>query len=104
MFKNYLKTMLRSLLKNKAYSFLNVAGLAIGIACASLIFLWVGDELTFDNVNLKKNNLYQVKVNSSYAGNNFTMGSTPRLLASSPVAVDFLMEEKISENKAQCHF
>jgi putative ABC transport system permease protein len=82
MFKNAFKVAVRSLLKNKGYSFLNIFGLAIGIACAGLIFLWVGDELTFDNVNLKKNNLYEVKVNSSYAGNNFTMGSTPRLMAS----------------------
>jgi len=81
MFKNYFKTTMRSLLKNKAYSFLNVAGLAIGIACAGLIFLWVGDELTFDNNNVKKDNLYAVKVNMEYSGNRFTMGSTPRVMA-----------------------
>lgn len=45
MFRNYFKTTFRNLWKNKGYSFLNIFGLAIGIACAALIFLWVEDEL-----------------------------------------------------------
>jgi putative ABC transport system permease protein len=80
---NQIKTTIRSLLKNKANGFLNISGLAIGIACAGLIFLWVADELTFDNNNVKKDNLYALKVNASYGGNEFTMGSTPRLMAAS---------------------
>ena len=80
---NNLKTTLRCLLKNKAYGFLNIGGLAIGIACACLIFLWIGDELTFDHVNVKQDRLYSVQVNAAYGGNSFTMGSTPRLMASS---------------------
>jgi ABC-type antimicrobial peptide transport system permease subunit len=78
MFKNYFKTTLRSLWRNKAYSFLNIFGLAIGIACAGLIFLWVEDELNWDNNNVKKSQLYQLEVNMTMDGNNFTMGSTPR--------------------------
>ena len=54
MFKNYIKTAFRSLTKNKAYSFLNIFGLSIGIACAALIFLWVEDEVNYDSVNCKK--------------------------------------------------
>src|SRR5271170_8025505 len=83
MFKNFFKTTFRSLWKNKGYSFLNIGGLAIGIACAGLIFLWVADELTWDSFNTKQGRLYSVKVNASYGGNAFTMGSTPRLMASS---------------------
>ncbi|MGN6193578.1 MAG: hypothetical protein ACTHOB_01490 [Ginsengibacter sp.] len=45
MFKNFFKTTIRSLERNKGYSFLNIFGLAIGIACAGFIFLWVEDEL-----------------------------------------------------------
>src|SRR6516162_5425323 len=78
MFRNYFKTTLRSLWRNKAYSFLNIFGLAIGIACAGLIFLWVEDELNWDNNNVKKSQLYQLEVNMTLDGNNFTMGSTPR--------------------------
>lgn len=81
MIKNYFKTTFRNLWKNKGYSFLNIFGLAIGIACAGLIFLWAEDELTFDNGNAKKDRLYQLNVNMTFDGNEFTMGSTPRLMA-----------------------
>jgi len=70
--------MFRNLWKNKGYSLLNILGLAIGITCAGLIFLWAEDELTFDNTNVKKNRLYQLEVNMTSGGNNFTMGSSPR--------------------------
>ena len=78
MITNYFKTTIRNLWKNKTYSFLNIFGLAIGIACASLIFLWVENELNWDNNNAKKSQLYQLEVNMTLDGNNFTMGSTPR--------------------------
>ncbi|MFT3934362.1 MAG: ABC transporter permease [Chitinophagaceae bacterium] len=83
MLKNYFKTALRNLARNKTHSFLNIFGLAIGIACAGLIFLWVEDEITFDNINKKKASLYKVNVNMKYENNVFTMGSTPRILAAS---------------------
>ena len=50
MFKHYLKATFRNLWKNKTYSFLNIFGLAIGITCAGLIFLWVEDEVNFDQL------------------------------------------------------
>jgi hypothetical protein len=53
MILNYIKIAFRTLLKNKGYSFLNIFGLAIGITCASLIFLWVEDEVSF-NADFKK--------------------------------------------------
>ena len=81
MIKNFLKTVFRNLWKNKTYSLLNIGGLAIGIACAGLIFLWVGDELTFDHVNTKIDRLYDVSVNLNANGNIYTMGSTPRVMA-----------------------
>jgi len=80
-FKNYLKTSLRALLKNKTYSFLNIFGLAIGIACAGLIFLWVEDELHFDQFNVKKDRLYFARVNSFLNSGVFTHGSTPGVMA-----------------------
>ncbi len=78
MLKSFFKTTLRSLWKNKGYSFLNIFGLAIGIACAGLIFLWAENELNWDNNNAKKSQLYQLEVNMTSDGNNFTMSSTPR--------------------------
>ncbi|HEY5462181.1 MAG TPA: ABC transporter permease [Hanamia sp.] len=60
MFKNYFKTAWRSLLKGKGFSFINIAGLAIGMAGAILILLWLQNEISFDKFNANKNNLYQV--------------------------------------------
>lgn len=81
MFKNFFKTTFRNLWKNKTYSFLNIFGLAIGIACAGLIFLWVEDEMNFDKFNVKKDRLYFVEVNQKYDAYVFTHGSTPGVLA-----------------------
>ncbi|HXB91242.1 MAG TPA: ABC transporter permease, partial [Puia sp.] len=81
MLKNHFKFMFRNLWANKTFSFLNIFGLAIGIACAGLIFLWVEDETSFNNINVKKDRLYQLEVNMSVGGRSFTMGSTPRPMA-----------------------
>ncbi|HSZ84495.1 MAG TPA: ABC transporter permease, partial [Puia sp.] len=83
MLKNYFKTTWRSLWRNKGYSFLNIFGLAIGIACAGLIFLWAEDELKWDSNNVNKDRIYAVRENATYAGNTFTNWSTPRPMASS---------------------
>jgi len=48
MLKNYLKIALRSLLRHKAYSFINIAGLSIGMASSILILLWVQNERSYD--------------------------------------------------------
>lgn len=79
MLKNYIKTAFRSLLKNKTYSFLNIFGLAIGIACAAFIFLWVEDELNYDAVNTKMDRLFIAKENQQYVDHIFTHSSTPGL-------------------------
>jgi putative ABC transport system permease protein len=81
MIKNYIKTTLRSLLKNRSYSFLNIAGLAIGVTCASLIFLWVQDELTFNHNFAKRDVLYKVYENQTYNGKISTFFGTPGPMA-----------------------
>ncbi len=80
MFRTTLKAGLRNFWKNKSYSFLNILGLAIGIACAGLIFLWVEDETTFNNVHLKKDRLYLVMNNWSFSQNFNTYDNTPGLM------------------------
>ena len=77
MFKNFFKTTFRNLWKNKGYSFLNISGLAIGIACAGLIFLWVEDEMNWDQFNRKKDTLYRIRENQKYDTYVATFGSTP---------------------------
>ena len=77
MLKNYIKTGFRNLWTNKGYSLLNIGGLAIGIACAGLIFLWVEDELTFNHYFSNRDNLYKVKDRQTYDGTTFTFDATP---------------------------
>ncbi|MEO6630472.1 MAG: ABC transporter permease [Mucilaginibacter sp.] len=81
MIRNYFKTTMRSLLKNRGYSLLNITGLAIGIACASLIFLWVQDELTFNHNYQKKDQLYTIYENQTYNGKISTFHATPGPMA-----------------------
>ncbi|KAA9037611.1 ABC transporter permease [Ginsengibacter hankyongi] len=76
MVKNFLKTALRNLSKNRGYSFLNIFGLAIGIACAGFIFLWVEDEMNFDGNNANKSRIYLVKTNDRVDDGVFTHSST----------------------------
>jgi len=81
MFKNYFKTTIRNLWRNKTNSFLNIFGLAIGIACAGLIFLWVEDEVNFDKFNEKKDQLYIVRVNQKTDTYTATFASSPGVMA-----------------------
>src|SRR5262245_42623692 len=60
MITNYLKIAWRNIAKNKVYSFINIAGLAIGLACFTLIALYVIDELSYDRYNKKANQIYRV--------------------------------------------
>ena len=78
---NYIKIAFRTLLKNKGYSFLNIFGLAIGITCASLIFLWVEDELNFNSNFENQDQVFLVPTNQSYEGKWRTFYSTPGPLA-----------------------
>ncbi|HVX26723.1 MAG TPA: ABC transporter permease [Parafilimonas sp.] len=60
MLKNYFKTAWRSLIAGKSFSVINIGGLAIGMAGALLILLWLQNEISFDKFHTNKNNLYEV--------------------------------------------
>ncbi|HLK31212.1 MAG TPA: ABC transporter permease [Puia sp.] len=60
MFKNYFKTAYRNLIRNKSYTFINIAGLAIGIAICMIIFIVIQFELSFDKFHTKKDRIYRV--------------------------------------------
>ena len=60
MIKNYFKVAWRSLLKYKGFSFINIFGLATGIACSLLIFLFVKDELSYDRYHKNADRVYRV--------------------------------------------
>src|SRR5215217_959561 len=60
MFKNYFKVSLRNLWKNKGFSSINIFGLAVGIACSLLIFLFVKDENSYDRYHKDSDNICRV--------------------------------------------
>ncbi len=61
MFVNYIKTALRNLSRNRLYSFINIAGLAVGIAACLMIYLWVQDELSYDRFHEKAARIHRVE-------------------------------------------
>ena len=66
MIKTYLKIAFRNLLKYKTYSFLNILGLATGIACSILILMWVFNEYDYDRFNTKGDRIYRVIQNVKF--------------------------------------
>src|SRR6185295_17025555 len=64
MLRNYFRIAVRNLTKNTVYSFINIAGLSVGIACSILILLWVYNETTFNHYFKKLDVLYRVKLNN----------------------------------------
>lgn len=77
MFRNYLLITVRNLFKNGFYSFINIAGLAIGIACSILILLWVQEETSYDKFFPKADRLYQVWVRAQFDGKISSWTSVP---------------------------
>jgi putative ABC transport system permease protein len=74
MLQNYLNIAIRSLQRNLSYSFINIAGLSVGIASTFLILLWVHDELTFNSNFSNYKDIHLVKVNIN-ADNGISTGS-----------------------------
>jgi len=63
MFFNYLKIAFRNIRKHKAFSFINITGLAVGMACCVLILLWIRDELSYDRFHQNYKELFRTAVN-----------------------------------------
>jgi putative ABC transport system permease protein len=83
MLKNYLKIALRNLLRHKSYSFINIAGLAVGITCCLLILLFVQDELSYDRYHEKAERIYRLIVENQAEGRIFNnaLSSAPMVPA-----------------------
>ena len=67
MFKNYIKIALRNIKRHKGYSFINIAGLSIGMACCLLITAWVMDELSYDRFHEHAANFYRIWFDQNYS-------------------------------------
>lgn len=81
MLRNYIVITLRNLQRNKVYSFINIAGLSIGLACSMLILLWVADELSYDRFHEKYNSLHEIHINQVLSGDIKTSTFAPLPLA-----------------------
>ena len=77
MLKNYFKIAWRNLVRSKGYSAINIGGLAVGMAVAMLIGLWVYDELTFDKYHKNYDRIAQVMQHASFNGETRTQNSNP---------------------------
>ncbi|MEO6000910.1 MAG: ABC transporter permease [Chitinophagaceae bacterium] len=80
MLKNYLTIAWRNLQKNKIYSVLNIAGLAIGMASFILICLYVGDELSYDRFNDKADRIYRINSDIRFGASQLHMPVTPDVM------------------------
>ena len=73
MIKNFIKTAWRNLLKNRTFSILNIAGLAIGLSCFLLITMYVVDELSYDRYNEKADRIYRVNSDIRFGGTDLNL-------------------------------
>ena len=71
MLKNHLKIAIRNFFKHKGFSFINIFGLAVGIACCILILLFVWDEISYDKFHQKAENIYRSGIFGVLNGNEF---------------------------------
>ncbi|MBN1271522.1 MAG: ABC transporter permease [Candidatus Aminicenantes bacterium] len=77
MIKNYVKITIRQLKRRKGFSFINIAGLSLGMACCFLMLLWVQDEVSFDRFHTNADNLYIVGRKSPHQAANNTRTPAP---------------------------
>jgi putative ABC transport system permease protein len=94
MFKKFFLIAVRNISRHKVFTFINVTGLAVGLAASLLILLWVQDELSYDKFNLKASSIYRVEEDQFYSGVRYHVTVTPH--PSGPV-----WKEKIPEIKEQ---
>lgn len=81
MLRNYIKIAWRNLIRNKAFSLINISGLALGLTCSLLILLWVQDERSVDGFHTNGDQLFQVYERRSYDGKTEANYLTQGLLA-----------------------
>jgi putative ABC transport system permease protein len=97
MVENYVTSALRNFARHKLYSFINITGLAVGLACTTFILLFLRDELSYDSWIPDSENLYRVE--STY----YMPGRAPDFVSVTPFPVTTTMQQQIPEIVAQTH-
>ncbi len=95
MLRNYILSSLRSISRQKLFSFINIFGLAAALMAVFFIYLWVSDELNYDRFHKNADRLYRVEENQFYANGQYHVNVTP--WPSGPV-----WEERIPEIEKAC--
>jgi putative ABC transport system permease protein len=80
MFRNYLKTAWRNLVKNRIFSLINILGLAIGLCCFLLIAMYVLDELSFDRHHKKADRIYRISSEIKFGGSELDLPVTSDIM------------------------
>lgn len=96
MLKNYIKIALRSIRRHKGYSFINIAGLTIGMTCVVLLLLWVQDELSYNKFHEKIDDIYIVSAHYKKEKDELQVPSVP--------GVGPLLEELFPEVEESARF
>ncbi len=113
MLRNYLLSAWRNLIKNKAFSFLNISGLAIGMASALLIGLWIWNEVSFDRFHKNGDHIYEAWNRAVFDGQMQYWNNTPKILgptlkidypevADVARSIDTWFVVAVGEKKASC--
>jgi putative ABC transport system permease protein len=76
MFYNIIKVAIRNLIRHPGYTFINILGLAIGLACSILILLYVINEMTYDSFHQKADRIYRIGVRGQMPGNELNQAVT----------------------------
>lgn len=75
MFRNYFKIAVRNLWKNKVFSFVNITGLALGMAVSMLIILYVAHEYSYNKFHTKGENIIQAVATAKYGDSDITFSN-----------------------------
>ena len=86
MFKNYITIAFRNLTKQRFYTFINVAGLATGVAACMVIILFVMHELSYDRYHEKADRIYRVNGEIKFGGNHYKLAVAPAPMAEAMIA------------------
>jgi putative ABC transport system permease protein len=81
MYKNYLKIAFRNLFRAKGFSLINISGLAVGMASATLILLWIYNEVSYDRFHTQGDYIYKAMNRGVFDGKLQVWDNTPRILA-----------------------
>ena len=96
MLHHFIKIFYRTTLKDRTYSFINISGLAVGLASSIFILLWIIDEVTFDQFNENKERIFKVMGNHKYPDYTATTDPTPGPLSTAL--------KELPEVEESCHF